>query len=583
MDDTKGTTLNQTYDINNIKLVKEKYEDEKMIGRFFQIRGLKDKDIEDSINRKLKNALILYGEKSYKDTKEYYDEKLAGKEPEWRYTFTRYIDGQRIIDTDKRENWKIKVDQAVLSNYSNVLSIMCSQVGYFSVFGAPKHDYINLNLITGEDLKIEEIFTKDIFCYDIYKNSIYNRLAEGNVIYDQYDTWKDENGVEHQYGWGSGTYESVDTKLQEQLVNKFKYTKDISFGFSDNYVIFEFDNIISTFSFADHPEYIAIFNRFAGKDIYDGKYNKSKGIPAYYNSSTGKIISSKSFVQDGNVILNYYIKSEYDFETDDKYASLLFYANDIIENQVKLDTNRINEQYSGDNLILYSANFNIQLCDVEITQPEYSAYKQFIKEGTQYFYWNYEPKVYEITKDDLKVLMSDYTDRFYWQDLTEFRTTKVYEEGDEYHEEKLYSLKLYLPFYREIRQGVFQLYNYSPDDYGFRSLYSDYTVVTEKGPTTTKTRTIPESDLIDYVVKDHVALAEYYYDTHPSIWPLKDLRRDNFQVILENDHVKIKFPYYHTGVESWENYSTAEWFNILINKISYGSDKDVYISEFYYW
>ena len=90
-------------------------------------------------------------------------------------------------------------------------------------------------------------------------------------------------------------------------------------------------------------------------------------------------------------------------------------------------------------------------------------------------------------------------------------------------------------------------------------------------------------NLLKFIVNDNVALANDVYDNNSEIANTNGVRRDNFIVSCNGYEVKVNFPYYHTGTESWENYYTEYGYFIPINTITDNYDTNIYISRYDYY
>lgn len=572
-DDVAGATKGQTYDINPIKFTLHKYEDDKIIGNYLQIDGLQDEVVESKINEKLKNRLIEYGNYAHQQIL-LQDQKKAERGDEYDYDryelnhFYKYKkDGEEIDywskEYDNVTSWKAQVSEAVLFNGANAISIILANGTDF--YPGNNHRYININLNNGEDIKIEELFTKDYSVLEGYISSIYNCLSQGEVKWkEETYTWTDDEGVEHEdYYYVDGEYERVNVELQEKLANKFKYTKDITFGFSDETAVIELGNISSGISFAKNYDKVALFNRFkSDKDLYDGKYVKITNVPAYFEASKGtKIREGKFFEQKGNVVVNYNIKFSGSYEDEVTYQKDINFAINKISEMINYDVERINNTYNGDNLIIFSEDFEINLSDVEITNEEHIKYKPYINEGLRLVYWDYSPEVVEITKDDFDILKNNFIDSLY--NLNSFKTYRyIYNNDDDYQEIKLYEVSQYTPYYREIRGSFFKESNYSYNSTPyFNSIYSDCYIASDNY------RLANRKNMTQEIVQDSVGLAHCVFDSHPEIWNYIDIDRDNYRLEINPTYIDVSFPYYHTGKEDWDNYDANYWEYISLNKV----------------
>ena len=180
-DNTNGATISQRFDINPIKFSKHVYEDEKTYAYYLQIDGLIDDEIERGINERLKNEIIDYGHYAY--------DMIANKKENEYVGFDKYVK-DKYVDSETTE-WNSCVDEAILFNGANVLSIsMINTNGNMT----QRNRFLNFNLANGEEIKIEEIFTKDYSVLENFKDSLYSSLGEGDIIWDEDKHYNEETG-----------------------------------------------------------------------------------------------------------------------------------------------------------------------------------------------------------------------------------------------------------------------------------------------------------------------------------------------------------------------------------------------------
>ena len=570
LDDVEGATLSQTFDINAIGFKKAKYEDEKIIGEFLIIDGLADEVVEDKINKKLKNAIITYGNFIYNEIKEYVKNNTYESRDKNYIELSKVIGDKSYSYYDKEfysndDGWKVKVNEAILSNFSNVLSIMVSEDDNFYPYS--DHQYVNLNLIDGENIKLEDLFTKDYSTINHFKDAIYKSFGDGEVKYSNYETYTDDEGKEYTWGYGTGVYESVDVEKQERVVRKFKYTDDINFGFSDEAVIIEFDDYKANLDFEENPEKVAIFNRYLKDGLYDGTYNTIKNVPAFCNASRGaKLKDAKCFEQIGNVVANYYITFNGSMENESKYKNHINWAIDEINQKVNDHIRKLNDSYAGNNLLLYSGSFNINFINVQLKTQDIQ-YVPYVKNGTLIMKFDFEPSVYEMTKEDVNILQSDFVNNFY-DDLTSYRNeNSIYDEATEkWIYDKKFILKEYRPFYTEIEPTMYEEHKseYNDSGYYYNCKYDDYYLVNDNY------RIINKSDLLDIVILDKVSFAHKVFDSIPNNQLYSYINRDNYNFNIGLNDISISFPYYHFDSE-YGGYWTSYFKNFSFEGDNYYS------------
>lgn len=135
-------------------------------------------------------------------------------------------------------------------NMSNVLSIRCGL-----------KDVVNLNLVTGDEIELEDIFNKDSDIYSILIKSNYKDLCSWN--YCDIDAEEDDDY--------SLNIENVIAEHLQQIKNKdyrlYLYENDARIYFND---FDDFDEYSSLFiDYYDYIDEITIYDRFIDNDIYE--------------------------------------------------------------------------------------------------------------------------------------------------------------------------------------------------------------------------------------------------------------------------------------------------------------------------
>lgn len=223
---------------------------------FIQISGLKDKNIENKINTELKNFVY----------------ENAGTDPDGKIYCQSYVTG----------------------NFSNILSVAVNTYhGEAAVFYG-----FNYDLNTGEQIPFENIFTKS--------TPINALLAESAM---QVAAWNIEDGVIVSSGSGESYYEQLqeyynmdnrDTSEYEDMLLKVskKYNElkgNVQYNVTPygitiyNLMPDEFaDNDVRNTRFRmkismyKYPQYIAIYKRYSGTDIFEKSDIGLKNIRAFY-------------------------------------------------------------------------------------------------------------------------------------------------------------------------------------------------------------------------------------------------------------------------------------------------------------
>lgn len=145
-DNAPGTNLEDFYDENDLIWEKIEYSEDTIEGSYYQIKGLKNKEVEKKINDKLKTSAITTAKN--------------------RYSLSEY-----------KEN-KLKFKQYKMSSFSNVISVANIENNESYNYYDKNNTFENFDLNTGNELKVEDLFTKDAEILNIIRKSFYKTLGE---------------------------------------------------------------------------------------------------------------------------------------------------------------------------------------------------------------------------------------------------------------------------------------------------------------------------------------------------------------------------------------------------------------------
>lgn len=218
--DVAGIDLKGTYNQNDIELEKKKYSSEKVEIDYYLISGLKNKIVQEKINKEIEQYALNF-----------YRQKI----------------------TDLNEVEKVSVSLWIAGNYANTLSI--NLYCYASKLGNNDEYYLdniglNYNLADGEQIAIDKLFTSDAPIENILRQSAYYSFVENNVemnlVGDLIVT----------------SYNDIEDKVFE-FITSYKNGKIDRFYYTPNYITIiynekEYINI----KMEDYAEYIAIYNRY---------------------------------------------------------------------------------------------------------------------------------------------------------------------------------------------------------------------------------------------------------------------------------------------------------------------------------
>lgn len=158
-----GTKKNQKYNQNDLKIITENTSYEGLEYQTIRISGLKNKEIENKINKELENV----------------EDELRKK-----------------VISEPGENGNMYLSSFVTANFSNILSItFCgSKAGSNYRNEENIHKYLNYDLTTGNKIELEDLFLPgtdiDMYVKNImYENELYEKFPEKSDSFDT-DYWQ---------------------------------------------------------------------------------------------------------------------------------------------------------------------------------------------------------------------------------------------------------------------------------------------------------------------------------------------------------------------------------------------------------
>jgi len=303
-------SLNIKYYAGNDQLVENTYGGEE----YAQIEGLLDKDIQNSINTRLKETAKKLKEGN-------------------RRTFSQ-----------------------VTANFSNVLSVNIYNEDY-------KRETVNIDLSTGNDIEIEDVFVSSAPLNSLIMEGVYKSLA-WDKLYENYE--KNE---------GSLDMNKVDTSQYEDIalkvVNNFKAKKgNIKFfitaegvtiyGITDqNMFMSESENPGISIEFLGHREDVAIYKRFlSNKSIFENDSIGAKDIIVFTNNIyDNKYLYNLTYGQEDNIFIEEALifyeeeaaKNKKTFEIIKKYLT----------NKANEDKQRIKSETNSNSGMFYQKEINL--------------------------------------------------------------------------------------------------------------------------------------------------------------------------------------------------------------------------------
>lgn len=342
--DISGIDLNGTYNQNDLIIEEKKATQEKAEIRYLQIDGLKNKKIQNKINKEIEYTAL----NCYKDEIKNLNE---------------------IIN--------ISVGMTQTANFANAISfelIYTAKIdddddGWYQGFKG-----INYDLTTGEKIFFQELFTSKAPIEDIIRNASYYSLlcsrAEKNLSGDT---------IISNYG---------DIENEVSIINhKYKNDKIKEFYFTPSDIIFYYEKDKSVkIEMMKYAEDIAIYNRYLSKDTIFEK--NDIGIKNLYTLSTRySNLYDYSNYQKGD---NYFVDIVINYQSIEKDE----FAKELLQNKIKdieEEIEKLKKTVNKDSDKFYILNYYITI----YTGKEESMQKTLTS-------CNEKGNTYEITKEDFE-------------------------------------------------------------------------------------------------------------------------------------------------------------------------------------
>lgn len=274
--DISGIDLKGTYNQNDLIIEEKSVTKEKIEIRYFQINGLKNKSIENKINKEIE----LIALNSYKE---------------------------KVKDLNEVLNVQVSMWQA--SNFANTISF---ELNYSAKIDDNDDGFyqgikcINYDLNTGEKITFDKLFTSDAPLENILRKSAYYNLISceveenlaGDLIITDYGDIEDE------------VYRIINL-YKKGRITEFYYTPmQINVYYKENQMI--------TIDMEDFAEYIAIYNRYLSKQsLYE---NNEIGIKNIYALTTryNDLYYYTNYQNEDNYFID--ISIDYQSTQDDEFA-----------------------------------------------------------------------------------------------------------------------------------------------------------------------------------------------------------------------------------------------------------------------
>ena len=269
-DNVEGIELNDIFYENPITWNRVDYNiSNEVVGTYYQISGLKNKEVENKVNEKLKKSFEQFVE----DNKEFIIREVMNAIKEEEYSYENNWTNRKI---DK----PYVLQQEVLSSFGNVIS--CANYfnknygslrNYSSNNDTPlniTNEFVNINLNNGSDLKFEELFTKDADFVRLIGNAYHSNIRDVFEYYEYSDN-QDWIKIDNTLNFSP---ENIEIKI-EKLIKTFKSSEKTSFGFSPSRLFLSINGQRAEISLKENNYDVAIYSRFLNDDIFENNHNKN--------------------------------------------------------------------------------------------------------------------------------------------------------------------------------------------------------------------------------------------------------------------------------------------------------------------
>ena len=444
-DNASGITKNFYYDTNSLKWEKKKYEDNKSLIFYMQMSGLLNKDIEASVNKKLKDAAFKFNQ----DLQTQYS-----KSNESQFLSFLVNDNNQVISS-----------QAVSASFGNVISV----VNYSYAYG--DLTFCNIDLNSGKDLKFEDMFTSNTDIKQLLSSVFIKKLGDNKTIeyYNKDSYYDDEQGKMVEIEYGDAFFKEVDVRTLERAIKRFFATDKIEFGFTDNNLIFRFPLTTEKptnfyINYSEHLDNIAIFSRFNSKNslFENDKYSVKRVRALYGLGSFNTLRESKILLEDNGVILNYVIRLNSGSCSFDEYNILAEKLTQIIKDRINSDLEGIRQNVDVNQVPVFNGCFRINIFKTDFNtygkvNNDTKISSEYLSEGKVSASIEYNPSVYVVSREDANTLInSEYVKIAYTSPdyMGYLNIDTWYNNGKEWGDIVNLQNKFY-PYYEEVAQDLY--------------------------------------------------------------------------------------------------------------------------------
>lgn len=363
--DVQGIDLNGTYNQNDLVIEEKSVTLEKIEIRYFQISGLKNKKVENKINREIEQLAL----NCYKD---------------------------KVKNLNEVVNIQISMWEA--SNFADTISF---ELSYYAKIDNDDDDFyqgtqgLNYDLNTGEKITIDKVFTSDVPIENVLRKSAYYSLIENHV---------EENLA------GDLTvldYGNIEDDIAE-IIYAYKSGKITEFYYTPRKIYMFHDDRTIIIDMKNYSEYIAIYNRYLSEEsLYE---NDNIGIKNIYTLARRyKDVFYYENYQNEN---NYFIDISIDFQSaeSDEFAKKIV-DDKIVEIEKEIEKVKQKVAQNPDNFYIlnyYMSVYTGEEWSLQQTLTNYSERGNTYEMTVHDFEENIEPIIIDYNRQEESGDVPDY-------------------------------------------------------------------------------------------------------------------------------------------------------------------------------
>lgn len=363
--DVPGIDLKGTYNQNDLVIEEKSVTLEKIEIRYFQISGLKNKELENKINKEIEQTALNCYKEEVKDLNE-------------------------VVN--------IQVNMWEASNFANTISF---ELDYYAKIDDDDDGFyqgtqgLNYDLNTGKKITIDKVFTSDVPIENVLRKSAYYSLIKNNV---------EENLA------GDLTvsdYGNIEDDIAE-IIYAYKIGKITEFYYTPIYIYIFYNDKTISIDMREYPDYIAIYNRYLSKEaLYE---NDNIGIKNIY--TLARRFKDIFYYQNYQNENNYFIDISIDFQAadSDEFTKNLV-NNKIVE--IENEIEKVKQKATQNPNEFYILNYSIivytgEIWDLQQIATSYSETGNAYEMTVHDFEENIEPIIMDYNRQEETGAIPDY-------------------------------------------------------------------------------------------------------------------------------------------------------------------------------